>query len=481
VVKITLAYILLIISCFAESEQELPRFSSDREAWLENDVAAALASILPQAKSPDASVVTLYNTGYLFFLQGDNSKSFSFLQQALQKDLAYPYSYLILSRIYKQSGNALGAITQLKRGLKYHPDNYRLLIDLGEAYQLLGDLDQAEQTYLHIVDKYEEKIEPRIALSSIYRSQNRLQEAKEILDNNDSLYPECTLLIEKAHVYRALGNHKDASNVLIQMCQDYPNSQWIQAYRDTLRNVYNISEVAQAVTYAPYKYKLKPGESLEYKVKYGFITLGWLKIHMKEAVIINGKTVYPIIFYIDSNPSFDFMISLHHIYESYIEAESLNAIRTRLYTEGDEIYLARVYNFDYDQSRFQALIIYSDGRFAKVEKDLPSMAQDGTSMLYFARGIVSNNSGGSTTVVIDEEYKFGHITFLNEREEIDVRDEEVQATKIFARAEFKGIAGMNGDAWGWFSVDGEFVPLKGKVKILLGSITVSVDDEEKDE
>ena len=177
------------------------------------------------------------------------------------------------------------------------------------------------------------------------------------------------------------------------------NESWI-------RNVYNISEVAQAVTYAPYKYKIKPGESLEYKVKYGFITLGWLKIRMQEAVIINGKTVYPIQFHIDSNPSFDFMISLHHIYESYIEAESLNAIRTRLYTEGDEIYLARLYNFDYDQSRFQAQIIYSDGRFAKVEKDLPSMAQDGTSMLYFARGIVSNQSGGSTTVVIDEEYKY---------------------------------------------------------------------------
>lgn len=161
-VKIALAYILLVTSSFAEGEQEAPRFSKDREAWLENDVAAALANILPQAESPDASVVTLYNTGYLFFLQGDNSKSFSFLQQALQKDMTFPYSYLILSRIYKQSGNALGAITQLKRALKYHPDNYALLIDLGEAYQLLGDLDQAEKTYLNIVDKYEDKIKPRI-------------------------------------------------------------------------------------------------------------------------------------------------------------------------------------------------------------------------------------------------------------------------------------------------------------------------------
>jgi hypothetical protein len=107
------------------------------------------------------------------------------------------------------------------------------------------------------------------------------------------------------------------------------------------------------------------------------------------------------------------------------------------------------------------------------------MAQDGTSMLYFARGIVSNNMGGTTTVVIDEEYKYGHITFLNEVEEIGVKGEDTEATKIFAKAEFKGIAGMNGDAWGWFSRDNQYVPLQGKIKILLGSITVQVADAEE--
>ncbi len=49
--------------------------------------------------------------------------------------------------------------------------------------------------------------------------------------------------------------------------------------------------------------------------------------------------------------------------------------------------------------------------------------------------------------------------------------------KIFARAEFKGVAGMNGDAWGWFSSDYRSAPLKGSIEIIVGSITVEVDEE----
>ena len=79
------------------------------------------------------------------------------------------------------------------------------------------------------------------------------------------------------------------------------------------------------------------------------------------------------------------------------------------------------------------------------------------------------------TVVIDEEYKFGHITYLKEKEEVDIGEDEIEAIKIFARAEFEGIAGMNGDAWGWFS-PGDYVPLMGKIRILLGSITIKMDD-----
>ena len=54
---------------------------------------------------------------------------------------------------------------------------------------------------------------------------------------------------------------------------------------------------------------------------------------------------------------------------------------------------------------------------------------------------------------------------------------EIESLKIFARAEFEGVAGMNGDAWGWFAPDQQAKPLKGNIEIIVGSISVEVDEE----
>jgi hypothetical protein len=98
-------------------------------------------------------------------------------------------------------------------------------------------------------------------------------------------------------------------------------------------------------------------------------------------------------------------------------------------------------------------------------------------MLYFARGLVSEKMDGMTVVVIDEEYKYGHITFLDEIEPYRLHGNEIQSLKIFARAEFEGIAGMNGDAWGWFAPDEQAQPLKGNISIIIGSISIEIDEE----
>jgi len=240
---------------------------------------------------------------------------------------------------------------------------------------------------------------------------------------------------------------------------------------------YNVENLPEPEPYTSYTYKIDPNEELDYKVSYGPMTLGWLKVRIKKAVMISGKRVYPIIFYVDSNPSYGFLISLHHIYESYIDPETLNAVKSRLYTPGSDTYLVRVYYYNYDTNIFEMYAMTEEGRFQYIQKDLPRKVQDSTSMLYFARALVSDKLSGVTTVVIDEEYKYGSIKYLNETETLTVEGKEIQALKIFARAEFKGVAGMNGHTWGWFSPDKQAKPLKGNVEIILGSISLEVDED----
>jgi len=473
-------YLLLLVCLTPLFSQDKPfevvRFSAEKEAWLNKNIDKAIELLLPQAKASTANAVTFYNLGYMYYLRGKTGEALNYLQKSIEKDANYPYPYLVTARIYRKSGNLLGALTQLRRGLATNSKNYDLLLEAGSIYFALKKIEEAEQIFLQLINSAEEKAAPRIGLAKIYRGRQEFNRALEILGREKDIYPESELLLEKAHIQNAAAKENAARDIYVRLYQEYPYAPEMQIYRDTLRIRFGIEDINPKPVLKKYRYKIQPDESLDYTVKYGFITLGWLNIRMLPAKIIDGRTVYPIQFFVNSNPSFDFMLSLHHIYESYIDAETMNAIQTRLYTPGNEKYIVRNYFFEYKNSRFIAHTICSDNRFERVEKLLPQMAQDGTSMLYFARGLVSNQMNGTTTVVIDEEYKYGHITYLNEREEVDVGDREINAIKIFARAEFEGIAGMNGDAWGWFSPDDQAVPLMGKIKIILGSISVEMDE-----
>ena len=314
-------------------------------------------------------------------------------------------------------------------------------------------------------------------LAKIYRVKGKFEEAKYLLEGNPNLYPEALILHEKAKLSGALGKNAERRKFLTQIILDYPNSQTWSHIRDTLKTLYNLDSLPAPEPLSTYTYKIDPNEELDYKVSYGPMTLGWLKVRIKKPETIDGNIVYPIIFFVDTNPSYGFIMSLHHIYESYIDPVTLNAVKSRLYTPGSDDFLVRVYYYSYDINKFETYAMTEEGRFQYIVKDLPRKVQDSTSMLYFARGLVSDKRSGVTAVVIDEEYKYGHIKFLNETEPITVNGKEIQSLKIFARAEFEGIAGMNGDAWGWFAPDEQAMPLKGNVEIIVGSISLEVDEE----
>jgi len=348
---------------------------------------------------------------------------------------------------------------------------------MAEITKELKLIEKTEQLYKQILERDDDNVIALVGLAEIYRIKGKFEEAKNLLEGNKNLFPEALILHEKAKLYRDQGKKSESKKFLTQIVLDYPNSQTWSHIRDTLKTIYNLDNLPAPEPLSTYTYKIDPNEELDYKVSYGPMTLGWLKVRINKPEIIGDKTVYPVIFFVDTNPSYGFIMSLHHIYESYIDPKTLNAVKSRLYTPGSEDFLIRVYYFNYDQNIFEAYAMTEEGRFQYIVKDLPRKVQDSTSMLYFARGLVSDRRDGVTAVVIDEEYKYGHIKYLNETEPITVEGNEIKALKIFARAEFEGIAGMNGDAWGWFAPDQQAMPLKGNIEIIVGSISLEVDEE----
>jgi len=475
--RFCIIFLLFSVTVSAQIIRKPIDLEPEQEAWLRGDLQETSRILHRKITGTGVDAILLYNMGYIHYLLGENIEALKFFQQAIDKAPDNPYAYLTMAEIYEKSGNILGALSQLRRVSAKNGDNYDVLLAMARLNRLNGNDKEAEQRFQEIIGMYEDKIQPRVELAALYRKSGKFQEARKVLEENEKIYPEDILLKEKARLYNAMGAKDQAAEFLIQMCDDYPNHPEIQQYRDTLQTSFNYVYAPKPFKQPVYNYRIMPDERLDYIVKYGFITLGWLNVRMLDAQMIGGHKVYPIQFYVNSNPAFGMIIELHALYEAYIDAETMTTIRSRAYTQGDGQYLAREYNFRYEESKFKAQIVFTDGRLEKIEKPLPLYAQDGVSMLYYARGVVSNKTGGTTTVVIDEEYKFGHINYLNETETLEVNDKDVEAVKIFARAEFKGVAGMNGDAWGWMSPDPQHVPLRGKVSIIVGSITLEVDED----
>jgi tetratricopeptide (TPR) repeat protein len=475
--KTILIFLVLVTTICAQSNQKVVRLSSETEAWLDGNLQKTLKLLLAKEKSGNPDITTLYNIGYIYFLQEDFTKALPYFQKVLQNDDSYIYAYLQIARMHKKVGLIHAAFSGLERALQENDDNLDLSLAMADILMDLKQTNKAEEFYKRALGEDDENITALVGLSEIYRQQGKNKEAIELLEENPGIYPDAHILQEKAKLYQALGKKEDSKKCLVQIILDYPNSQTWSHIRDTLKIQYNMENIPEPEPLPSYTYKIDPNEELHYVVSYGPMTLGWLKIRILEPELIGNKNVYPVIFFVDTNPSYGFILSLHHIYESYIDPITLNAYKTRLYTPGSENYLVKTYYYDYDNSIFKAYAMTEEGRFNYMVKGLPRKVQDSTSMLYFARGLVSDKMNGKTVVVIDEEYKYGHITYLNETELLEVEEKEVNSIKIFARAEFKGIAGMNGDAWGWFAPDQQAKPLKGNIEIMVGSISVEVDEE----
>jgi Tfp pilus assembly protein PilF len=477
VIRILIFVLVAVVTGYAQMLLEPVTLSPDKEAWLAGDIDRTLESVLKINDAEETASVKQYNLGYLYFLKEDYTTSLSHFQKSLASPDPSPYAYLYMARIYERSGFLSAAYQQIRNALDLEANNYDLLMEQARMSELTDRLSDAEIIYRNIIEQYDDRIPPRIALGNLYIKRKNYDQAKIVLEPEETIYPESCVLIARADLYYNMGKDQEAADFIQQMCRAYPNAPEIQSYIDTLKIKYDINNPDIVDPGNNFKFKFLQDEEINYKVKYGFITLGWINVRVGKPVSMDGKMAYPVRFYLNSNPDFSMMITLQQLYESYIDAETFNAIRTRIYTPGDEKYLAKTYYFQYDKNLLEAQIIRADGRFEYVKKLLPSRAQDGVSMLYYARGVVSSKTSGRTTVVIDEEYKYGYITYLDEKEEVEIEEEDVDAVKIFARSDFKGVAGMNGDAWGWFSEGPEFVPLQGKISIILGSITVIMDND----
>lgn len=225
-----------------------------------------------------------------------------------------------------------------------------------------------------------------------------------------------------------------------------------------------------------YDKSLVVGEDLTYVVKYAFLRLGEVRIRVVEKLNIRNTPVYKTMAYIDSYPDLPF-VSLHQVYESYIDA-SFFPHRFFALIFNDDTTVVNYAFFDstrieIEKGRYNSNKLWLDST-AIVDKRM----QDGLSILFFARLHSGKNKQLEIPCFVNEKEELTKINFYDESEAvtIDSIDYEIDCTRIEGETDFVSVYGLTGYFEGWFSNDDFSVPIIAKMQVLIGNITLELID-----
>jgi hypothetical protein len=219
-----------------------------------------------------------------------------------------------------------------------------------------------------------------------------------------------------------------------------------------------------------------PGEELTYVVSYSLVKLGEVKIKVRDKKIVNGKTFYSTIAYMDSYSGVPF-VTLHQTYESNVSDKQYTTFFRGVNKE-KQPFTYTEYDFNYIQKEIKI----KRGRFspAKIWIDssqaLDKTYQDGLSLFFYAR----MNSGQSKSVdvptFVNEKKEITKINFYKEVTDvsIDAVDYDIACTRLDGELDFISIFGLTGYFEGWFTNDDAKIPVVANMKVLIGNIRLEL-------
>jgi hypothetical protein len=224
-----------------------------------------------------------------------------------------------------------------------------------------------------------------------------------------------------------------------------------------------------------------PGEELVYEVSWMFFKLGKIRIKTLPPSSANSVIAFSSVAYSDSYnlPFVDF----HALSTSDMDS-TLFSKGSSLFEKKEDKWFRQIYLFSPSTRTY-----VTENSFVKDIHSQPMQPptfdtlklsydrfQDGTSILYFARAHAHDRRAiGVPTLV---RGKAGKTNFYfpaeHTTETIDAVSYPIKVVEMEGKVEFEGIFGLTGDFVGWFSDDGAAVPIKAKMKVILGSITLEL-------
>jgi len=221
---------------------------------------------------------------------------------------------------------------------------------------------------------------------------------------------------------------------------------------------------------------LQPGEELVYRVSYLNVTLGTVKTVVQPYTTLDGRKVGKIKVIIASHPNIPF-VSLNSTYESWIDTSATYSYKFNSNTAlSDGTWDFDQYLFDYDAKKASIEKYRGKVKVASKEFTVQKRYNDGSTLLFAARALLRNNKSYRLRCVIMNDTVNTLINFEGKREEVDIdaANYPIRTVYFAGDADWTGVYGLTGRFEGWFSDDDACVPIKAKMRVYVGSVSLEL-------
>ncbi|WP_316816462.1 DUF3108 domain-containing protein [Pedobacter nyackensis] len=212
------------------------------------------------------------------------------------------------------------------------------------------------------------------------------------------------------------------------------------------------------------------GEVLKYKLKYGFITAaeGTLKVQESD-LKFDGKPTFKLLVDGETSGTFDIFYKIRDHYDSYIDK---NNLKPYFYQENIREGSYR----RHDKARFQQenkKVVATQGTFTTPT----TQTFDLVSAYYFARSLdISKMKSGDLVKLnyfLGDEINQLEIQFVG-REVVKTKLGKIKCLKFSPSIKPGRVFRKDSKLYLWITDDGNRVPVKAQVEIIVGSVTMEI-------
>ncbi|MCX7877703.1 MAG: DUF3108 domain-containing protein [Ignavibacteria bacterium] len=218
------------------------------------------------------------------------------------------------------------------------------------------------------------------------------------------------------------------------------------------------------------------GERLSFEVNYGFITAAEAFMTVSSSPFIyNGRETYEINFEVNSRPGFDPIYKVRDNYKTFIDVQGFFPWRFEQHI--------REKNFtrDFEATFIQeSLKVYTKVNYVedKVYHSPYEYVQDLISAFYYARTLDWRNKKAGDVVTVNYFYKDSFYPLeirFEGREDVSVEAGDFR-TFILRPMLREGFTSKTSDIYVYLTDDERKIPVKVKMKIVIGSLVAELTD-----